>query len=125
MLDLIGEITKLLEQFVEVHYQWNFSKTVTYPYLVYTYTTEPLENDQSMGVYIDFDLFDNRGRDNERIETVHHDMLQYFKNKDNQVHLHDDFLIRFDSLTISPFPTGSDTLQRRTGQLYARIDWRK
>lgn len=126
MIDIIVEVTKLLKRFTkEVHYQWNHSDTVTYPYITYTYTTEQLDVDLQQGVYIDFDLFDNQKGNNERIETVLSDLQAFFNDKDNRSILTDNFLMRIENMSFSPFPTGSDVLQRRTGQLYLKIDWRK
>lgn len=126
MLSLIGDITSLLKTFTkEVHYQWNHTKPITYPYVTYTITTEPLDNDNQIGIYVDFDVFDDQGRNNERIETVCANMQAFFMDKNNTSVLTDKYLMRMRDLSISPFATGSDTLQRRTGQFHLKIDWRK
>lgn len=123
---LIGDITKILKQFTdEVHYQWNHSKEVVYPYITYTVTTERMEVDGQVGIYVDFDVFDDRGRNNERIETVCFKMQAFFMDKNKRSILTDDYLMRIDDLSVRPFQTGSDTLQRRTGQFHLKIDWRK
>lgn len=125
MIEVITEVRKLFKKFIgEVHYQWNHAEVV-YPYLVYTYTSEPSEVDNQAYFYIDFDIFDDRGSDNERIEQVLSDMQRFVNNKDNQFWVTDDLLVRIISFSASPFPTGSDTLQRRTGQFYIKIDWRE
>lgn len=125
MIEVIAEMRKLLKRFLsEVHYQWNHQEVV-YPYLTYTYTSEPSEIDSQTFFYIDFDIFDDQGSNNERIEQVVSDMQAFMNNKNNTSWLTDDFLVRIISLNVSPFPTGSDTLQRRTGQFYIKIDWRR
>lgn len=121
---LIAELLKAFKKVLpEVYYLRNYNKKVTYPYMTFSYTGEPLGKNQQ-GLYLDCDIFDNEGKNNQQIEEVI-GRLQDFINDDENRILNDNFFIRFDSIRPNNIPTGSDTLQRRYAQIYVRVDWRK
>lgn len=121
---LIAELLNAFKQVLpEVFYIRNYKKEVHYPYMTFSYTGEPLGKNQQ-GFYLDCDVFDDQGKNNQRIEEVI-GKLQNFVNDDENRILNEHFFIRFDFIRPNNIPTGSDTLQRRYAQIYVRVDWRK
>lgn len=101
-------------------------KQMSYPYLAYEYNTETLDAQNGRtGVFVDFSVFDNRGLDFERIDNIVDEIMRAFGDFENRYALQDGFLLRITNFSISTFDTGSDVLQRRNGQFYIEIDWRK
>ncbi len=120
---LIAELLKAFKTVLpEVYYLRNYKKKVDYPYMTFSYTGEPLGKNQQ-GLYLDCDIFDNEGKNNQRIEEIVGKLQDYINDDDNRI-LNDNFFIRFDSIKPNPIDTGSDTLQRRYAQIYVRVDWR-
>ena len=125
MLAVINELTKAFKTVIpESFYLKNHKKTVVYPYLTFSYTGEPISKNQK-GFYLDVDIFDNKGdgKNDVRIEQAVSDLSDFVDDDEKRV-LTDKVFIRFDSFKPNMIPTGSDTLQRRYGQLYCRVDWR-
>lgn len=123
MIDLIVELTTAFGSVVpESFYLKNYKETVVYPYLTFSYTGEPLAKN-TKGFYLDVDIFDDQGKNNERIEQVLSELVDFVDNDDNRI-LTDELFIRFDYIKPNPVPTNSDTLQRRYAQIYVRSDWR-
>ena len=123
-IDVINYLTGLFSVIVpETHYLKNKNKTVVYPYQTFSLTGEPTTF-TGQGFYIDVDIFDNSTND-VPIEKTLSKMIEQF-NQDGGFHqLTDKFLVQIEYRNDNPIPTGSDTLQRRALQLYAKIDWRK
>lgn len=123
------EVIRLITQFFktiikESFYITNHKANVIYPYLTFSYTAQPFYRKNGNEVYIDFDVFDNQGNDNERIETVVNDLIEAVEDNERKVIKSDKLLIRIEGININLMPTNSDTLQRRTGTINLRIDWR-
>lgn len=122
---LIAELLKAFKAVLpEVFYLNNPQKKVVYPYMTFSYTGEPQDWKQQKGYYLDCDVFDNEGKNNQRIEEIIGKLDAFIDNDDSKI-MTDDFFIRFDSIRPNNIPTGSDTLQRRYAQIYVRVDWRK
>lgn len=123
MIDLIAELTTAFGSVVpESFYLKNYKETVVYPYLTFSYTGEPLAKN-TKGFYLDVDIFDDQGKNNERIEQALSELVDFVDNDDNRI-MTDELFIRFDYIKPNPIPTNSDTLQRRYAQIYVRSDWR-
>lgn len=119
---LIVALTNLLKRKLsESYYRVNTRDKVIYPYLTFTLSGEPLRT-HANGFYVDVDLFDNNGNDDERMETVVFELMQEFANYHQSYR---DFLLQIEFRQSTLIPTGSDTLQRRNMQFYCKIDWRK
>lgn len=124
MIDLINVVrSKLKETLSEVYYLRNHKVNVEYPYLTFSYTSDP-DRQYSDRFYIDIDVFDDKGMDNERIETVVGKLNRITDLPTNYEYV-DGHLIQYESIKFNNIPTGSDTLQRRNAQLIIRIEWRK
>lgn len=123
MIDLISELTTAFRTVVpESFYLKNNKEKVIYPYLTFSYTGEPLAKNIK-GFYLDVDIFDDKGKDNERIEQAMSQLVDFVDDDDNRI-MTDELFIRFDYIKPNPIPTNSDTLQRRYAQIYVRADWR-
>ncbi|MCH4167683.1 MAG: hypothetical protein LKF42_00390 [Streptococcaceae bacterium] len=123
MIELIVELTKAFRSVIpESFYLKNNKETVIYPYLTFTYTGEPLGKN-TKGFYLDIDIFDDKGKNNERIEQAMSDLVDFVDDDENRI-MTDELFIRFDSIKPNPIPTNSDILQRRYAQVYVRSDWR-
>lgn len=124
MIKTIAELTNAFKSVIpESFYKKNTKREVVYPYLTYSYTLEPLRQN-AKGMYLDVNIFDDQGNNNERIEQAVGDLIDFVDDKSNLIFT-DDLIIQFDSIQINDIPTGSDVLQRRAGQIYIRVDWRK
>lgn len=124
MTEVIAELWEAFKRVVpESHYIRNRDEEVTYPYLTFTYTGEPV-NKNTKGFYLDVDIFDNLGGDDERIEKTLSEFIDFVDDDKNRI-LSDELFIRFDSIKTNPIDTGSEKLQRRYAQVYCRVDWRK
>lgn len=122
-IDVINYLTGLFSTLVpESHYLKNKKKTVIYPYLTFSLTGEPTHFN-GQGFYVDVDLFDNNTSD-VPIEKAVSSMIEKFNQVGGFHQSTDKFLVRIEYRNDSPIPTGSDTLRRRTLQLYAKFDWR-
>ncbi|MFB5068288.1 MAG: hypothetical protein F6I01_002165 [Aerococcus sanguinicola] len=120
MLETLKQMIEIFKTKVpETFYLRNPKLKVTYPYMTFSYTLEHYRVG-AKGFYFDVDIFDNRGQDNVRIEQCVNDLLEL----EGQFFLTEDLLIQIDTININNLPTMSDTLQRRTGQIYCRVDWR-
>lgn len=123
MDELIAELTRAFKTVLpEVYYLNNHKKKVDYPYMTFSYTGEPLGTNQQ-GFYLDCDIFDDKGKNNEQIEKIVGRLQEFINDDENRI-LNECFFIRFDSIRPNNIPTGSDTLQRRYAQIYLRVDWR-
>lgn len=123
-IDVINYLRELLSGIVpETHYLKNKKKTVIYPYQTFSLTGEPTRF-TGQGFYIDVDIFDNNTTSDVPIEKALSAMAEKFNQAEPFYEMTDKFLAQIEYRNDNPIPTGSDTLQRRTIQLYAKIDWR-
>jgi len=125
----VPEVIRLITQFFktiikESFYITNPKADVIYPYLTFSYTAQPFYRKNGNEIYIDFDVFDNQGNNNERIETVVNGLIEAVEDNERKVIKNDKLLIRIEGISINLIPTNSDTLQRRNGTINLRIDWR-
>lgn len=123
------EVIRLITQFFktiikESFYITNYKADVIYPYLTFSYTAQPFYRKNGNEIYIDFDVFDNQGNNNERIETLVNDLIEAVEDSERNVINNDELLICIEGISINLIPTNSDTLQRRNGTINLRIDWR-
>lgn len=124
-IEVINYIRELFQSIVpESHYLRNKNKKVVYPYQTFSLTGEPVRF-QGQGFYIDIDLFSNGGNSDVAIEKDLSKMVEKFNGRDPFHELTDHFLVQIEYRNDNSVPTGSDTLQRRNIQLYAKFDWRK
>ena len=119
---VVAEVRNKLDQLINSHYYINAEDPIAYPYLVFNYTLS-LRRENSTEVYIDFNIFDNQGADSSRIEKAVSNLYRFVNDRSNTIY-HDDFYILFDDMTVNDLPTESDVLQRRTGTINTRIEWR-
>lgn len=124
-IEVINYIRELFQSIVpESYYLRNKKKEVEYPYQTFSLTGEPVRF-QGQGFYIDIDLFSNGGNSDVAIEQSLSAMIEKFNSRDPFHELTDYFLVQIEYRNDNSVPTGSDTLQRRNIQLYAKFDWRK
>ncbi|MFA9413279.1 hypothetical protein ACERC8_01330 [Streptococcus sp. E29BA] len=122
MENVIATLTELFEGIVpESHFLSNPSADVLYPYLVFSYEAEQREWGQD-GAYIDVDIFDNRGENQERIEFL---LGQLKRELEHKAVMAEDFYLRLRYEGSNPLDTLSDVLQRRHARFYVTIDWRR
>ena len=119
---VVAEIRNKLDRLINSHYYINMEDPIDYPYLVFNYTLS-LRRAYSTELYIDFNIFDNQGADSTRLEKTVSGLYRFINDKTNTIY-HDDFYILFDDMTVNNLPTESDVLQRRTGTINTRIEWR-
>ena len=123
-IEVINYLTGLFSQLVpESFYLKNKKKTVVYPYLTFSLTGEPIRF-TGQGFYIDMDIFDNTPNSDVAIEKAVSAIVEHFNQQEPFFEMTEQFLVQIEYRTDNPVPTGSDTLQRRTLQLYAKFDWR-
>lgn len=121
-ISVINYLTSRFQEIVpESFYLKNKKKHVVYPYQTFSLTGDPIRLN-GQGFYIDIDLFNNDGNSEVVIEKALSAMTEQFKQFHERT---DDFLIQIEYRNDNVIPTGSNTLQRRSLQLYAKIDWRK
>lgn len=124
------EIIKLMTQFFktiteESFYITNPKANVIYPYLTFNYQVQPFYRSNANEVYIDFDVFGNQGNNNIEIEKVVSELIEAVEDTEKNVISSDKVFIRLEGVNVDMLPTNSDTLQRRTGTVKLRIDWRE
>lgn len=124
-IEVINYIRELFQSIVpESHYLRNKNKKIVYPYQTFSMTGEPVRF-QGQGFYIDIDIFSNGGNSDVAIEKALSGMIEKFSGYTPFHEMTNHFLIQIEYRNDNAIPTGSDTLQRRNIQLYAKIDWRK
>jgi|SRR5699024_7153245 len=124
-IEVINYLRNLfLEIIPETHYIRNKKKTVIYPYQTFSLSGEPIRF-TGQGFYIDVDIFDNSVNSDVAIEKALSGMVEKFNGSESFYQMTDNFLAQIEYRTDNVIPTGSDTLQRRSLQLYAKFDWRK
>ena len=128
MNDRIKVINYLEELFQEgnpeSYYLKNTQNKVIYPYQTFSLTGEPIRF-TGQGFYIDVDIFDNNKSSDVDLLKAVSAMIEKFPDREPFHQLTDEFLVQIEYRNDNPIPTGSDTLQRHTIQLYCKIDWRK
>lgn len=124
-IKVINYLESLFRELIpESYYMRNREKKVIYPYVTFTLSGEPIRF-QGQGFYIDMDIFDNnKSSDVDLLKTVSA-IRERFPDRQPFNQLTDDFLVQIEYRSDTGIPTGSDTLQRHTLQLYAKFDWRK
>ena len=121
MKPVIKEILrKLKETHFESYYLMNSKKTVAYPYLVFSTNLANIDR-QADGCYLDVDIFDNKGFNQSKIETLAQTVKRQLEHYDIML---DDCYMRTQFQSLQNIPTNSDTLQRRNLRFYIKIDWR-
>ncbi|OJG84418.1 hypothetical protein RV13_GL001925 [Enterococcus raffinosus] len=71
------------------------------------------------------DIFDNNKSSDVDLLNAVSAITEKFPDRRPFNQLTDDFLAQIEYRSDTGIPTGSDTLQRHTLQLYIKIDWRK
>lgn len=105
----------------ETYYMTNDNPSITYPYAIFTYDGDARTWNQD-GFYIDVDIFDNLGQNQERIEEKTSQLKQHLEHKSE---LLGSCLVRYRYNGSSTISTNSDTLQRRNLRFYLTVDWSK
>lgn len=124
-IEVINYLRELFTTLVpETYHLRNTKKKPIYPYQTFSLTGEPIRF-RGQGFYIDIDIFDDNGKSDVAIEKTLSTMIEKFNDKESFFELTKNFLIQIEYSNDNSIPTGSDTLQRRSLQLYTRIDWRK
>ncbi|WP_203263680.1 hypothetical protein [Streptococcus uberis] len=121
MKEVIKTILEKLQTVVpESYYMSNNNPSVTYPYLVFKLDIESISWETD-GSYLDIDVYNNKGTNQEEIETTVEAVKQSLKHY--TVMLDSCFLrVRFEGIG-NTLPD-SDSLQRRSMRFYLKIDWR-
>ncbi|HEM6498928.1 TPA: hypothetical protein U2E07_000962 [Streptococcus suis] len=120
MIDVIADILSTCRKVIpESFYLINDRPSVSYPYAVFYYDGDAREWNQD-GFYIDVDIFDNLGQNQERIEELTSDLKKYLEHRVAWI---DSGLIRYQYNGANTIDTGSDTLQRRNMRFYITVDW--
>jgi len=124
-IKVINYLESLFRELIpESFYMRNRRKEVKYPYMTFALSGEPIRF-QGQGFYIDMDIFDdNKSSDVDLLKAVSV-VTEKFQDGQPFNQLTDDFLVQIEYRSDTGIPTGSDTLQRHTLQLYIKIDWRK
>lgn len=111
------EIRKLCK---ESYLNENTNKTISYPYLTYSLQEEDLEDRE--GIYIDIDIYDNKGADVTKLEELTHAIKMHFKRFNIVTKDFGVIIIYQNSRTV---PTLSESIKHKSIELYARLDWRE
>lgn len=106
------------------YYMRNREKEVVYPYMTFALSGEPIRF-QGQGFYIDCDFFDDNKKSDVDLLKAVSAMAEKFPDRDPFHEMTKNFLVQIECRSDTGIPTGSDTLQRHTMQLYVKIDWRK
>lgn len=124
-IEVINYLESLFRELIpESYYMRNRKKEVKYPYMTFTLSGEPIRF-QGQGFYIDMDIFDNNKSSDVDLLNAVSAVTEKFSDCRPFNQLTDDFLAQIEYRSDTGIPTGSDTLQRHTLQLYIKIDWRK
>lgn len=124
-IKVINYLESLFRELIpESYYMRNREKEVKYPYMTFTLSGEPIRF-QGQGFYIDMDIFDNNKSSDVDLLKAVSAIREKFPDRLPFNQLTDDFLAQIEYRSDNGIPTGSDTLQRHTLQLYTKIDWRK
>lgn len=124
-IKVINYLESLFRELIpESYYMRNRKKEVKYPYMTFTLSGEPIRF-QGQGFYIDMDIFDNNKSSDVDLLNAVSAITEKFPDRRLFNQLTDDFLAQIEYRSDTGIPTGSDTLQRHTLQLYIKIDWRK
>ena len=122
MMEVIRLVRSELEQVCDdVSYLHNDGKP-NYPYINYSLTFETRENNAQFqkGAYLDISLYDNQGRNNERIETVLNKVMGLFSR---DFISGEGIIIRPQTFNSNALETASSVLQRREATIYLLIDY--
>ncbi|HEP1824506.1 TPA: hypothetical protein VB895_002036 [Streptococcus suis] len=121
MTPVIAKLTELFTEIVpEAYFLSNSTPTVAYPYLIFSYDAENRNWGQD-GAYVDVDIFDNKGEDQEQIE---HLAFLLKRELEHRAVMLEECYIRFRFEGQGTIDTMSDVLQRRNVRFYITIDWR-
>ena len=124
-IKVINYLESLFRELIpESFYMRNREKEVNYPYMTFALSGEPIRF-QGQGFYIDIDIFDNNKSSDVDLLKAVSVIIEKFADRQPFSQLTDDFLVQIEYRSDTGIPTGSDTLQRHTLQLYTKIDWRK
>lgn len=124
-IKVINYLESLFQELIpESYYMKNRNIEVTYPYMTFTLSGEPIRF-QGQGFYVDLDIFDNNKSSDVDLLKAVSAVLGKFPDRQPFNQMTDDFLVQIEYRSDNGIPTGSDTLQRHTLQLYTKIDWRK
>ncbi|WP_285009479.1 hypothetical protein [Lactococcus formosensis] len=120
---MIELLQTLLKMFQEVHdesyLEVNTSKEITYPYVTYSLDIDNIDKNTD-GFYLDIDIFDN---DSSYIKI--YDLEDRLREKfDFTLKFTDGLFLRSYFKSSTHVPTLSNTLKRRTMQIYCKVDWR-
>ena len=122
MMEAIRLVRLGLEQVCDdVSYLHNDDKP-NYPYITYSLTFENRDSNKEFqkGAYLDISLYDNEGRDNERIETVLNKLMSLFSR---DFISGEGIIIRPQTFNSNALETASSVLQRREATIYLLIDY--
>lgn len=124
-IKVINYLESLFRELIpESYYMKNRKKEVTYPYMTFTLSGEPIRF-QGQGFYVDLDIFDNNKSSDVDLLKAVSAIAEKFSDGELFNQMTDEFLVQIEYRSDNGIPTGSDTLQRHTFQLYTKIDWRK
>lgn len=124
-IKVINYLESLFREIIpESYYMRNRKKEVTYPYMTFALSGEPIRF-QGQGFYVDLDIFDNNKSSDVDLLKAVSAVREKFPDRQPFNQMTDDFLVQIEYRSDNGIPTGSDTLQRHTLQLYTKIDWRK
>lgn len=122
MMEAIRLVRLALEQVCDdVSYLHNDGKP-NYPYMTYSLTFENRDSNKEFqkGAYLDISLYDNKGRNNERIETVLNKLTSLFSR---DFISGEGIIIRPQTFNSNALETASSVLQRREATIYLLIDY--
>jgi hypothetical protein len=91
-----------------------------YPYLTYDHHDIPGEPG-TFGSYIDIEVFDNKGSDQVRLETLVQAITDHFERG---YFSNEDYTIQGELISNRPIPTKSTVVSRRLIQIKLKIDRR-
>lgn len=121
MINLLKYVNKELKQFcTESYLDENTNNNVTYPYLVYTLTSNDIEYRDE--IYIDIDIFDKCGSDKTNLETIAHNIKQHFKRFN---YIDENICVIGNYVSSHNIPTLEENIKRKYIQLNCRVDFKK
>lgn len=116
LFNIVEQVTSVLKSIEkESYFETNTKRRIDYPYLTFELTSEQLEN--SEGMYLDIDIWDNKGIQ-ERLLRLESELKLVLHKKNIMT---DDLYMRMFFIRSNSVVTKGDNINRRNLQFYLKI----